>query len=72
MCEDGGSQEKIQEFSLSTICVYGDLCIRGFVHMRVCVYVYLGVCLFVHMCIDPIPSLVAESDIRLARSRKCV
>jgi hypothetical protein len=46
------------------ICAYVDLCVCGFVRIWICAYVYSGVCVFVRMCMDPIPSLVAESDIR--------
>jgi len=27
-------------------------------------YMYLCLCVFVPMCMDPIPSLIAESDVR--------
>ena len=48
------------------------MCISGYVYLWVCVfvgkcicgYVYLCVCVVVWICMDPIPSLIAESDIR--------
>jgi len=43
---------------------YVYLCVCVFVRMCICAYVYLCVCVFVRMCRDPIPSLIAESDIR--------
>jgi len=42
--------------SVTGVCFLGCMCICG--------YVYLCVCVFVRMCMDPIPSLIAESDIR--------
>jgi len=46
------------------ICAYVYLCVCVFVRMCICAYVYLCVCVFVRMGMDPIPSLIAESDIR--------
>jgi len=40
------------------------LCVCVFVHMCICAYVYLGVCVFGCICMNPIPSVIAESDIR--------
>ena len=41
-----------------------------FVRMCICAYVYLCVCVFVRMCMDPIPALIAESDIRACQEEE--
>jgi len=46
------------------ICANGYLGECVFVCMCICVYVDLCVCVFVRRCRDPIPSVIAESDIR--------
>ena len=46
---DGGSQEKIEEFSLGAMGAYVDLCVCGFVRMWICAYEGLCVCVFGRM-----------------------
>jgi len=47
---------------VTRVCFLGRMCI--------CAYVYLYLCVFVGMCRYPIPSLIAESDIRACQEEE--